>query len=323
VLASAPHGKAYLLCAFNGACLDGTSAHLVLEQIRACYGGRSAPNSPVQFTDYYNEKIELGLAETYDDWLRFIDRAVPALSAEMSTQRELTARARIKIAPFDLQPKELSVIDTLRRTYSCTRFEALAVSTELFFRRDDAGPVGVGITHSGRRGRQALEVAGLLRSQVIDLVESHANLTAGDAFRAQLEGLRTKLHHLARLPMEEVCARAGLPGGLRVGEQRLWEVAIVSRISRFPTGNFGEALIESVDAPMRNDWYCENGGSTLRFNYSIQRTQVTGSLQYVNPPVDDARAAAVIEGVQRMITFIGADSFARIGSAPALHRLVS
>ena len=78
-----------------------------------------------------------------------------------------------------------------------------------------------------------------------------------------------------------------------------------------------------MDAPVRSDWHCENGGSTLRFNYSIQRTQMTASLQYVNPPVDDVMATAVIAGVQQMITFAGADPSAPIGSGPAMHRLVS
>jgi len=72
-------GKSYLLCAFNGCCMDGISAHFILDQIRAHYSGRPTADSPVQFTDYYRGMIEEGHARGYDDWLRLIDRAAAAL----------------------------------------------------------------------------------------------------------------------------------------------------------------------------------------------------------------------------------------------------
>lgn len=323
VLATSPTGRSYLLCAFNGCCMDGISSHFILDQIRAHYSGRPIVSSPVQFTDYYNRTVEEGHARSYDDWLRLIDRSASALPDRMLKDRESVARAWIKVASFDLSPQVLAAVRSLCSAYACTRFEALAVCTELYFRRDDGRPAGVGILHGGRHGAQSLDVAGLLRTQVIDLVESDRSLTAGESFRAQLESLRTKLRDLTRLPVEDVCLRAGIPGGFRVGERRLWEVSIISRFSRFLTGEFGEATIGSVDAPLQDDWYCENGGPTFNVNFSIQKGQVAGGLQYVNPPVDDATATAVIEGVQQMMRFVAADPTAPVSSGPAFLRLVS
>jgi len=154
-------------------------------------------------------------------------------------------------------------------------------------------------------------------------VETEGNRTAGESFRAQLESLRGKLRDLTRLPVEDVCLRAGLPTGFRVAERRLWEVSIVSRFSRFLTGRFGEATIGSVDAPLQDDWFCENGGPTFNFNFSLQKGQVTGGLQYVNPPVDEATALAVIAGVQELAGFVAANATTPIASSPAFLRLVS
>ncbi|HEX9338770.1 MAG TPA: condensation domain-containing protein [Pseudonocardiaceae bacterium] len=323
VLATSPTGKSYLLCAFNGCCMDGISAHFILDQIRAHYSGRPTVDSPLQFTDYYRTMIEEGHARSYHDWLRLIGRAAAALPDRMLKERESVAKAWIKVTSFDLSPQVMAGVDGLCREYSCTRFEALAVSTELYFRRDDNKPAGVGILHGGRRGPRSLEVAGLLRTQIMDLVEIDGNPTAGESFRAQLESLRAKLRHFTRLPVEDVCLRAGMPAGFRVGDQRLWEVSIISRFSRFLTGKFGETNIESVAAPLQDDWYCENGGPTFSFNFSIQKGQVTGGLQYVNPPVDDATAIAVIAGVQEMMGFVRTDPTTSISSGPAFFRLVS
>jgi hypothetical protein len=157
----------------------------------------------------------------------------------------------------------------------------------------------------------------------MDLVEIDENATAGESFRGQLEHLRARLGHLAQLPVEDVCLRAGLPGGFRFGERRLWEVSIVSRFSRFLTGKFGEANIGSLDAPLQDDWYCENGGPTFGFNFSIRNRQMTGGLQYVDPPVDEATAMAVIDGVQQMMRFVAANPAASISSGPGFLRLVS
>jgi hypothetical protein len=320
VLATAVAGRSYLLCAFNGCCVDGTSAHFVLDQIRARYGGRPTANAPVQFTEYYDAMAERGHARAYDDWLRLIDRAAPALPDRMLKDRDAVPRAWIKVVPFELTGPAMSTVEDLCRQHSCTRFEALAVATELYFRRDDHRPASIGILHGGRRGPQSLTVAGMLRTQVMDLVEIGDRPTAGEAFRTQLERLRGKLRHHAQLPVEEVCRRAGLPGGFRFGDRRLWEVSIVSRFSRFLTGSFGEATIGSVDAPMQDDWYCENGGPVFCVNFSIEKGRVTGGLQYVNPPVDEATAAAVIAGIRRMVAFVVASPAEPIGAAPGLFQ---
>jgi len=100
----------------------------------------------------------------------------------MLKERASVAKAWIKVTSFDLSPQVMATIDGLCREYSCTRFEALAVSTELYFRRDDNKLASVGILHGGRRGPQSLEVAGLLRTQVMDLVEIDGNPTAGESF---------------------------------------------------------------------------------------------------------------------------------------------
>src|SRR6266702_2579761 len=290
VLATSPTGKSYLLCAFNGCCMDGISAHFILDQIRAHYSRRPTVDSPLQFTDYYRTMIEEGHARSYHDWLRLIGRAAAALPDRMLKERESVAKAWIKVTSFDLSPQVMAGVDGL---------------------------------HGGRRGPRSLEVAGLLRTQIMDLVEIDGNPTAGESFRAQLESLRAKLRHFTRLPVEDVCLRAGMPAGFRVGDQRLWEVSIISRFSRFLTGKFGETNIESVAAPLQDDWYCENGGPTFSFNFSIQKGQVTGGLQYVNPPVDDATAIAVIAGVQEMMGFVRTDPTTSISSGPAFFRLVS
>jgi len=54
VLATSPTGRSYLLCAFNGCCLDGISSHSILNQIKARYSGlptvESPPSSPTTTT---------------------------------------------------------------------------------------------------------------------------------------------------------------------------------------------------------------------------------------------------------------------------------
>jgi len=323
VLATSPTGRSYLLCAFNGCCLDGISSHSILNQIKARYSGLPTVESPPSSPTTYNEMIKEGHARSYDDWLHLIDRAAPALPDRMMKDRESVAKAWLRVISFNLSPQVMAAINSLCQEYSCTKFEALAVCTEIYYRRDDDKPTSVGILHGGRHGSQSLEVAGLLRTQVMDLVETEGNRTAGESFRAQLESLRGKLRDLTRLPVEDVCLRAGLPTGFRVAERRLWEVSIVSRFSRFLTGRFGEATIGSVDAPLQDDWFCENGGPTFNFNFSLQKGQVTGGLQYVNPPVDEATALAVIAGVQELAGFVAANATTPIASSPAFLRLVS
>ncbi|MGI8591308.1 MAG: hypothetical protein ACR2M5_10035 [Nakamurella sp.] len=50
--------------------------------------------------------------------------------------------------------------------------------------------------------------------------------------------------------------------------------------------------------------------------------QVTGGLQYVNPPVDQATALAVIAGVRGLAGFVAANATTPIASSPAFLRLV-
>ncbi|WP_069467566.1 condensation domain-containing protein [Actinacidiphila rubida] len=303
--------------------MDGISAHFLLDQIRAHYSGRPFVTAPVQFSDYSAAMTEEGHALAYDDWMRLIDRSASVLPDALAKDRESIPKAWIRVLPFELSPDVTAAVGTLCRTFACTRFEALAVATELYFRRDDDRPASVGVLHGGRRGPRSLEVAGLLRTQVMDVVQMDGSPTAGAAFTAQLGSLRAALRHLARLPVEEVCRRAGLPGGFRFGERRLWEVSIISRFSRFLTGPFGEAAIEPLDAPMRDDWFCENGGPVFSVNFTLGKGALTGGLQYVDPPVDPGTAAAVVAGIQQTVLRVAGDPAASVASAPAFLRLVS
>lgn len=324
VLAISRTGQSYLLCAFNGCCMDGISSHFILDQIRARYNSQNIVRSPAQFTDYYKVMINEGQSRRrLDDWLRLIERADSAVPDQMLKERELATKAWIKVCSFDLLTHEMMAVNNLRLAYSCTRFEVLAVCTELYFRRNDQRPASVGILHGGRRGARSLEVAGLFRTHVMDIVGIEGNPAIGAAFQAQLHSLRNRLEQLAMLPVEEVCLKAGLPGGFRFRDRRLWEVSIISPFSRSVTGTFGDAEIGFVDAPLRVDWYCENGGPTFTFHFAIRNGRVAGALQYVNPPVNDATAMKVIAGVQKMLRFVSADPTAPTGSAPAFHRIVN
>ena len=325
VVGHAPAQRTLLLFAFNHACSDGVSVELVLDQIRQAYPAPSDPapgrDDVPQFAEYYAGMLRDGLDAAYDDWVGLLDRVAPAVPPWMVARKLATGRVHINLLNWSFTQASNAAVRQASRRYRCSQFEVLAAAAGIYFRRPDRQPASVAIVHSGRHRPRGLEVAGLLRSYVIDPAAVEANALLGDAVAARRDALRRSLGHFSRLPFEEVCERAGRSPGWRAGTAGQWEVELNGTFAPGPPGSMDGFSVQHADPGASEEAYCENGGPILLLSFTIGAAGVDGSLRYVDPPVDPELAARVAREVEEMVLFVDAAADEPADRAPGFDRL--
>jgi hypothetical protein len=321
-----PAQRTLLLCAFNHACSDGISAELVFDQIRKKY--EAPQDSPLgradvaQFADYYAAMLDDGLRVAYDDWVGLLDSVAPAVPQWM-LERKLTAeQVLINVFNWSFTKTTGAALREAARRHLCTQFEILNAGVGIYFRRPDRHPAAIGVIHSGRHRPRGFEVAGLLRSFVVDAAEVRPDTRIGDAVATRREALRKALAHLARLPFEEVCQESGLSPGWRAGRPGQWEVELNGMFAAGLPGSMDGFQVHHADVGLPEEAGCENGGPTLLVSFTIGGDCVAGSLRYVRPPIDPEMAARVAGDLEETVRFLYAGAAESASRAPAFHRLV-
>jgi hypothetical protein len=310
VVGHSPAGRTLLLCAFNHACSDGISAELVLEQIRLEYESRPDRPSgrPVlpQFVDYYAAMLQDGLRLAYDDWVAQLDGVAPAVPDWMVARKLATDRVHIDLYNWSFTQESNAAVRQVSRRYQCSQFEALAAAVGIYFRRPDRWSAAIAVVHGGRHSPRGFEVAGLLRSYVLNGVADRSGALLGEAVTTRRDALRRALAHFARLPFEEVCERAGLAPGWRAGTAGQWEVEVNGTFAPDPPGSMDGFATRHAEVGTSEGAFCENGGPTMVLSFTISAVGVDGSLRYVNPPVDPQMAAQVAREVEETVRFLDA-----------------
>jgi hypothetical protein len=317
--------RTLVLFAFNHACSDGVSVELVLDQIRRAY---QAPSDPAprrgdvpQFAEYYAGMLLDGLEAAYDDWVGLLDRVAPAVPPWMMARKLATDRVHVNMLNWSFTQASNAAVRQASRRYRCSQFEVLAAAVGIYFRRPDRQPAALAIVHSGRHRPRGLEVAGLLRSYVIDPAAVQTGALVGDAVAARRDALRRSLGHFSRLPFEEVCERTGRSSGWRAGTAGQWEVEVNGMFAPAPPGSMDGFTVHHADPGASEEASCENGGPILLLSFTIGATGVDGSLRYVNPPVDPELAARVALEVEEMALFVDAPAEEPADRAPGFDRL--
>jgi hypothetical protein len=319
-----PARRTLLLCAFNHACSDGISAELVMDQIRRQYD--APPGSPpgradvAQFADYYAGMLDEGLRVAYDDWVRLLDGLAPAVPHWMLERKLATDRVHINVVDWSFDEASSAAVREAARRHLCTPFEILATGAGIYFRRPDRHPASIAVIHSGRHRPRGFDVAGLLRSFVVDAVDVRPDVGTGVAVAGRREALRKALAHLSRLPFEEVCRLTGLSPGWRAGTAGQWEVELNGVFAPGTPGRLDGFPVHLADVGSSEEAFCENGGPTLLVSFTIGRGSVAASLRYVNPPVDPELAARVARDLEETMRFLTAGAGERADRAPAFHR---
>lgn len=323
VVGSSPERRTLVVCAFNHACSDGISAELTVEQIRREYERPSGPARPEafeQFTDYYQGMLQDGLDHAYDDWLRQVRSAAPAVPQWMLDQKLASPEVEIRIHDWQFSEESSELLHRLAREHLCTPFEALAACVGLYFRRPDDRPAAIGVIHSGRHRPRGFEVAGLLRSYVVDLVDLGGCPDVRSAVTARRDALRHGIPHFSRLPAEEVCRRAGLSTGWRAGDLGLWEVELNGMYDSTPGGTLDGFAVGQARTELSDEGRSENGGPVFLLSFGIAPDRIDAGLRFVDPPVSRELAARVAADLEAVVRFVQANPSESPNAAPAFHR---
>ncbi|AOW88293.1 condensation domain-containing protein [Streptomyces olivaceus] len=322
VLARAPGPRSLVACVLDHACVDGMSAETVTDLIRAEYnrpGGPPRPDQVPQFADYYAAMLEDGL-EIYDDWLRILESSSPALPQWMLDLKRPSGRASTRERELSLSDATNERLRSLSKEYVCTPYEIVTAAVGLYFRRVDGAPVRVAVTHSGRHRRHGFDVVGLLRSQVVDVVDSGRCADVRSYLTERRDELRKCMTHFARLPVEEVCLRAGLSTGWRSGPPGPWEVELNGMYEApAPEAMDGHEVVQAPD--FLEDAYCENGGTTFLLNLFLRPDRVEATLRYVDPPVSEQMAKRVGPDLESVVEFLAGDPARPLADAPTFAAL--
>lgn len=180
----------------------------------------------------------------------------------------------------------------------------LAAGVGLYFRRLDGGPACIGVIHGGRHRSHGFEVVGLLRSYLVDVVDPAPWGDARSVVAARAAALRYGFAHLARMPLEEVCRREGIPTGWRAGAPGLWEVELNGAYAVDGPPRPDGFTTVAVPADISDEAFCENSGPLFLLYFTLGRDRVDATLRYVNPPVTDAIAGRVAAEIESMVAFL-------------------
>ncbi|PKW16548.1 condensation domain-containing protein [Saccharopolyspora spinosa] len=318
VLGQASDGRTLVACVLDHACCDGMSAEIVADLIRAEYNrpGEGVPPGPVvQFSDYFPPMLEDGM-QVYDEWLRVARGTAPALPDWMLDRKRVSGLAWTREIAVPLSEETNRRLTALAAEYVCTPYELMAIGVGLYFRREDAGPTRVAVTHNGRHRRHGFDVVGLLRSQVLDVASCRGYPDVRSFLLGRRDELRRAVGLLGRLPVEEICLRAGLGTGWRAGIPGLWEVELSGMHVAPPPEPMGGHAVEQVPKFLE-DAYCENGGTTFLLNLFLSPGQIEATLRYVEPPVSTDLAKRVATDLEVVVEFLAADPDRSLDGAPA------
>ncbi|MER5990809.1 MULTISPECIES: condensation domain-containing protein [Streptomyces] len=318
VLGRAPGPRTLVACVLDHACCDGMSAEIVTDLIRAEYnrpGEEARPDRVTQFSDYYASMLQDGL-ETYDDWLRSLESSSPALPQWMLDRKRPSGEAWTRERELSFSDATDERLRSLSKEYVCTPYEIITAGVGLYFRRADGAPIRLAVTHSGRHRRHGFDVVGLLRSQVVDVVDSSRCEDVRSFLTARRDELRRGMTHFGRLPVEEVCLRAGVSTGWRAGSPGPWEVELNGMYEApAPEAMDGHEVVPAPD--FLEDAYCENGGTTFLLNLFLRPERVDATLRYVDPPVSEEMAKRVGADLEAIVEFLAGDPTRSLAEAPA------
>jgi hypothetical protein len=276
-----------------------------------------------QFADYHGAWVAEGVIEAYDDWLGQLERAAPAVPPWMVRTKLATGRVAISAHDWRFGPGATARLRALARTHLCTDFEVVAACVGLYFRRADGLPAAFGVIHSGRDRARGFEVAGLLRSHVVDVVD-HAGIGgAAEAIATRRDELRALMAQHAKLPCDEAVRLARRPSGWRAGEPGLWEVELNGMFDAAELAPFDGAAVRIAQVPLSDEAVCENGGPTVLLSFGFGPDRVRASLRYVSPPLDDALVRRIAAELESVVVLLHDRPDAPVEDLPALHRIAA
>ncbi|WP_052314152.1 non-ribosomal peptide synthetase [Nocardia thailandica] len=320
VLTGAAGGRSLVVAVFDHVCVDGLSAELVAEQIRAAYDGTPPPMA-LSYTDYHARILDDASPAAHAAWDTVLARSRPAVPAWMLAARAAAPRARRGVHRWSFDPDSVALLTAAARRQRASPFEIVAAAVAVYFRRPDGAPAALGVVHGGRHRPGGAGVVGLVRGFVLHEGVVEAGATIADAVAARRDGLRGAFTDLTRLPWEEVCLRAGRPAGLRAGAPGAWEVELNVGFTAQEAGRMAGVAARSLDAAPPGEQWAENGGPLVALTFRLGPEAVTGNVRYTHPPVDHELAAALARELEATVRLIGTAPQTPAEAAPAFHEL--
>src|SRR5262249_40855890 len=122
VLGRAAGPRTLVACVLDHACVDGISAEIITDLIRAAHnrpGGEARPDRVTQFSDHYAAMLQDGL-EIHDDWLRTLESSSPALPQWMLDRKRPRGEAWTRERELGFSAATNERLRSLSEEYLCT-----------------------------------------------------------------------------------------------------------------------------------------------------------------------------------------------------------